>query len=517
MQREMRQIGAVAAATLLSRLLGLLRDVLQFALLGASVWQGAFIFGFTLPNLFRRLLGEGALTSAVVPALAQARARGASEGFYALLNPLVARLAAALGLLVCGGSGLLLALDTVGEWPRRWELGLQVGAVLMPYLALVCLAAILGAALNVLGRFTLSALSQVWLNLALITVLAAGLCLEVSLRTAVVLLCGAVLLGGILQLSAVVWGLWRQGWRPRTDPGTPPELAQVRQRFLPAVGGAAIFQINSLVARVLAFALSAEAVSAYYLANRLIELPLGVFALAVTTVHFPAFAEAAARADAATMREAFRRGWRVILAITMPAAGGLIALGEPILRALFAWGRFGADEAALAHGPLVVFACALPCYAMAAYQTRALHALGEMTVVLRWAGVNLLLCAGGSLALMDSLGVTGLALANAAAMLVHVLALGRELRRRTGALVGRTEWLGALRVLLAAGLMVGFCFAGRGALGMIETAAKLSDWLTVGLLVPGGMAAYGACLMVIDRPAYRSLRAVVQRKEATGP
>jgi putative peptidoglycan lipid II flippase len=170
----------------------------------------------------------------------------------------------------------------------------------------------------------------------------------------------------------------RQGWRPRVELRGEAALAELWQLFLPGLLGAAILQVNILVSRLLAYSLDESAVSVLYLASRLMELPLGVFTIAVATVFFPLLAKALSAGDEVGFSEAFLRGMRLILGISVPAGIGLITLGEPILECLFLWGAFERADVLATVPLLAIYGFGLPFYSAATFATRGLHASKDM-------------------------------------------------------------------------------------------------------------------------------------------
>ena len=214
MSRALENMSVVAVLTLLSRVLGLLRDVLLFSFLGTSPLNSAFLFAFTIPNLFRRLLGEGALTSALVPVLAVEFSDAGEAGGFILFNRVFCRVALVLAVLAAVGCA---ALAIAWRWEGldgRWRLAAGLGVILLPYMFFVCLAALVGAGLNVLGRFAVPALAQVWLNLAMILSLGVfAAAFSSSAGETVAILCGGVLVGGGMQLIIPAVSLRKEGWR----------------------------------------------------------------------------------------------------------------------------------------------------------------------------------------------------------------------------------------------------------------------------------------------------------------
>lgn len=508
----------VAAATLGSRLLGLLRDVLIFALLGAGALNSAFLIAFTLPNLFRRLLGEGALTAAFVPVLTEASERDGRSGGFAFVNKVITRLSALLGILVLALVGLYALVAALPLESERWQLGVRMGPVLAPYLAFVCLAAVLGAALNVLGRFSLAALSAVWLNLSMIVALGGLGYWVTDTPTALAgWLCGGVLVGGVIQVLLPAIALIRHGWRPAIDRRGSDRLSELHRLFLPGLLGAGIVQINIAVSRMLAFAVDEAAVAQLYLANRLVELPMGLFAIAITTVAFPRLARFQAQGDVEGLRTAFGEGVRLILLLTLPAALGLLLLREPILRLLFEWGRFEASDVTETARLLAVFALTVPLYSLTAYTTRVFHALKDTRFPVRAAAVAFGVNTALSLALMGPLGALGLALANLGSVLLQTVMLGWGLRTRAAGLKGAWEWA-TLAPLVIASAVLGFAVWGGWAfLGTAIDAPKVAALAAVAGLIPLAALLYFGTLLGISKSARASLRSLRRPSPADSP
>jgi putative peptidoglycan lipid II flippase len=498
MSKLSRRISEVAGWTSASRVLGLVRDILLFASLGTGLLNSAFILAFTLPNLFRRLLGEGALTSSSIPVLSASLDANGREDTFRLLNAILGRLGLALLviLLLC-----VPALALVGLVPgleERWYAGAQLSQLLLPYMFFICTGALICGMLNVLGRFGLAAFNQVWLNLSMILAAVAGLCCLPDQGWGRVLLISAgVLFGGALQLLVPAAGLRRLGWRPRPHLQQHAELNKVLRLFLPGLLGAAIFQINILVSRFLAFSLDDTATGLLYLASRLVELPLGVFAIAVTTVVFPELSRLSAAGKTDAFAGTFTRGLGLILVITLPATVGLIVLAQPILAFLFQWGLFESRDVAAAAPVLMASALGLPFFAWSTLLTRAWYARQEMKTPVRLATLNLLLNLVLGIILMRFLGAVGLALSNALSSLVHCLALqyflpGKALVRE--GLQGSGAMLAGLAVLALVAI------SSHAAAGLLPASDKIRDFVTVAAGIPVSVVAYFGVLRLLRHP-----------------
>lgn len=516
--KHFRNIAVIGISTMGSRLLGLLRDILIFAALGTSLWNSAFILAFTLPNLFRRLLGEGALTSAIVPIFTDVLKRQGREVAFQFFNQVLLRLGVILGLTVAAGLGVLTLLERAEVLSERWELGVELSVILLPYMIFICLAAIVSAGLNVIGRFAAAALTPVLLNLAMIAALAFGLLWNAGERQVVYFLCAGVLVGGLLQLALPAWDFMRQGWRPKLARESSEYVRQVWMLFLPGLMGAAILQVNILVSRVLAFSLDDAAVSELYLASRLMELPLGVFTISVVTVFFPLLASAVSDKDKSSFARCFNQGARLILAISIPAAAGLVVLAQPILVLLFNWGNFSQEDVQSTLPLLVIYAIGLPFYSLATFATRGLHARKDMVSPVRVAGICLVINAVAGYSLMQFFGAAGLAAANILAALVQAALLWFRLSSGVDGIRSRRMVRPFLQVTAAA---TGMALAVTAVLILVQyffvmDSGKLLNGIIVGTCVPVGALSYLAILTLFRFEDIGQLKALVFRKGIPG-
>ena len=518
MAKTLENISVVGLATVSSRLLGLVRDMLIFAMLGAGAVNSAFLVAFTLPNLFRRMLGEGALTSAVVPLLAEEVEKNRKEEAFRFLNKVLTRVGLLLIAMVVVGTGLLFLTSNVEGLQGHWYLGMDLGIVLLPYMIFVCLAALLAAALNVLQRFTIAALSQVWLNISMIIALGGvGCLLGKTPEDRVLYLCAGVLVGGLLQIIIPAFALKRQGWRPAFDMKPSTRLSELNRLLLPGLAGATIFQVNVAVSRLLAFSIDDSAVTYLYLASRLIELPLGVFAISVITVLFPASARLVAQGRFDKFADSYYHGMRLIFSITVPAALGLMVLREPILHLLFAWGQFGGGDVVNTASILLISAVGLPFYAWATFTTRSFHAIKDMRTPVRLALVNFVLNVILSLLLMGPYGVNGLAAANVLAIISHSIALRWLLGRQLEELgkIG-TGWFSLLKILTASAVMAVITkLSWQFVLATVEV-EKISALIGVLGIIPMAIMIYFGLLWVLRFEDRDEVRAIVLKIAGRG-
>lgn len=460
-----------AAGTSGSRLLGLVRDQLIAGFFGTGSFAAAFIIAFQIPNLFRRLLGEGALTSALMPVMTQEKKNGGNARAFSFFNLVVCRVAPWMLLLTAGFCLVAIAIAVAPEaWIKfgaeiagadgditRHRLAAWLTALCMPYMPMICIAAVFTAGLNMLGKFTVTALSAIWLNLAMIFSLGVlGYQFGETPTERVVWLCSGALLGGALQLCVPAFALWREGWRFEWTRERTAAWADLKAMFLPAVVGAGINQINIFLTRFLAFALEEQALSVYYYANRIVEIPVGIFTVTVTTVVFPLLAKHAADGNARELGGTFAHGMRLIYAINVPATVGIIALAFPLVKLFFEHGNFTAADTAATVPVLWVFALAVPFYAVSGLVGRALNSLKDTKTQTKTAG----LAFGLNCVLAPSLGwffgAVGLAAANLISAAVQCVVLYVVLRRRERAFSAESVSGAFFKTLGAAALMGAF-------------------------------------------------------------
>lgn len=496
--KKLKSIGVVSLLTVVSRVLGLMRDQLGAAIFGASVLNSAFLTAFRLPNLFRRLLGEGSLTAAFLPTLQEELHGTGKPGAFALLNKVVSWLTVLTGTLVVLAMLLFSQSRRLTGHDEKWYLVADLTVILFPYLAFVCIAAALNATLNVFQRFTEPALSPIWLNLSMILTLGgAGLHFASTPMGEMYWLCTGVLIGGFLQMMVPAVVLMREGWRPRFDLRLSPRVREIAALMTPGFFGSAIYQVNIYVAGVLAYAISDSAGTLLFYANRLMELPIGVFAIAVSTVVYPLIAKHAVEKKFTAMADDYRKGLRLILVINVPAALGLALLAEPIIRVLFQHGQFTAEATREMTPLLALFAVGMPFFSMVNLTVRAFYSVKDTKTPVRIAVVDFAVNLGLSLSLMHWLGAKGLVLASTTAIIVQTVLLKRALTRKLPEMRFGPLWPSVRKILgatLAMGLLVG---GGWHWLQGVGLGAHLRDGLALGGLIPLGIGCYGGLLWLL--------------------
>ena len=512
MSKSLKNIGVVSLLTVVSRILGLLRDELSAAIFGANLLLSAFYTAFRLPNLFRRLLGEGSLTAAFLPTLQEELHVHGRPGAYALLNKVTSWLVVVTGSVVALAMVLFAHSRWVGGQEEKWYLAADLTVILFPYLVFICVAAAFNATLNVFEHFTEPALSPIWLNLAMILTLGgAGLHWARTPMGEIRWLCVGGLLGGFLQMAVPAGVLIALGWRPRFDFALSPRVYEIARLMAPGFFGTAVYQVNIYVANLLAYQINDSAATLLFLANRVMELPIGVFAIAVSTVVYPLLARHAVEGKFESMAGDFHRGLRLILVINVPAAAGLALLSGPITRLLFQHGKFTAGAAHSMAVLLALFVIGMPFFSVVNLTVRAFYSIKDTATPVKIAAIDFLVNLGLSLVLMRWLGAAGLVLASTTAIVVQTLLLKRALTRRIAEMRFAAVWPSLAKIILATALMSVAVGAGWYGLSRMSD-GRTADVLAVGVLIPLACATYAGVLWWLKIEGREELRALVRAR-----
>lgn len=467
----LRAASAISAATLVSRILGLVRDGMMTHILGATWAMGTFTLAWMVPNLLRRLFGEGALSASLIPALARtqsqdpARTRdllaGVAGGLLVGLSAL--SLVVAIGCLVVPPEWLGLRGDGGVSAHERGRLLLDLLLILFPYCIPICLTAAYAGAQNVLGSFTLPAIAPAMLNVIWIGGLVAVGKLDLAAREATLVIAGVLLVGGVAQLALSVVPLARQGFvgRPRL-PRRGDASAAVFVAMTPTVLGLSLTQLNVIVDQALAeYLVGAGSNTHIYLANRLLLFPHALTALAVATAVFPSLSRLAGEGDLPGLRRKLDLAVRGTVLLAVPAAVGIIAVGGELVSIAFVHGKYTQADAGVTALTLTMLVVGLPFLSTAQLYARALYALGDTrspavaaaALLVGNVSLNLVFVLG------FGMGTEGLTLATSLASAGNSIWLRRKLAAR---LPGGDASLGPLlRTLVATAGMYGVVVLAR--------------------------------------------------------
>ncbi len=386
--RLARAAGMISAATMLSRLLGLVREQLFAALLGASKFADAFNVAFRIPNLLRDLFAEGALAQAFVPTFKASLKQEGPDRAYVLAQRVAGTLFLVVGIIVLTAGVFAPSIVTViaGDFSMqqagKFDLTVLLTRVMLPFLPIISLAAVAMGMLNAQDKYAAPALAPAMFNVMSICVGTALYVGGVSGRWVAIGWSIGTVLGGLAQLGIQLPPLWRIGFRPRPradlrlrDPG----VRRVGRLMLPAVAGLAAVQVNIFVNTMFATSESG-AVSWLNYAFRFLQLPIGVFGVAIATVTTTRFADAAADSDREAMGEQLLESLRLVAFLTVPATVGLLLLGEPIIRLIFERGRFGAHDTVATAVALNYYVVGLVAYASVKVLAPAFYALDKARI-----------------------------------------------------------------------------------------------------------------------------------------
>jgi putative peptidoglycan lipid II flippase len=511
----LRSSAVFSAMTLLSRLAGLARDMLQARLFGAGIAADAFVIAYRIPNYLRRIFAEGSFAAAFVPVFSELKTRGDT----AALKDFVDHVAGALFaiVLVVTGIGILAAPMVVAvmapgvlDEPARADLTADMLRIVFPYLPLISLAALAGGVLNSFQRFALPAVTPVLHNLM---VIAAMLFLAPLFAEPAKALAWGVLLAGFAQVLLLWPALGRLGLRPRLR--LDLKHAGVRRVFalmVPTLFSSSVAQLNLIVGTAFASLLATGSPTWLYMSDRLVEFPLGLFGVALGTVILPHLARQHALVDDDGYSRALDWGLRTVVLLGVPAGLGLLLLAEPLSVTLYEGGRFTAYDARMASWSLAAMSIGVPAFMASKVLLPAFYARQDTRTPMRIAiwtvVVNVLL----TIALTTPLwlqgiegGHVGIALATGLAGVLNAFLLWRALRRDR-LYVAQPGWARhLLRIAVASIAMVAAVWFLRQSLGEWSALPGWHRWFWLLGAVGIGAGAFGLTLMIVGwRP--RELR-----------
>ena len=518
-----RSTALVGTCTGMSRLLGFVREILMASFFGTSLAQSAFVMAFRIPNLFRRLFGEGALSSAFIPVFTETLQKEGRDEAWALAGRVMGMLGALLtAVSVLGILGVSVCMTRVSA-TANVALVLDLLRIMLPYMIFICLVALCMAVLNSFHHFLLPASTPVVLNVIWILTLVL-VCPKLGDTRAerIYGVAWGILIAGVVQLAIQVPMLIRYGFRGRVPGGWWADRRVRRVLLLmgPAAVGLGITQINVLADTMLAFWIGPWAPASLSFSERLIYLPLGVFATALGTVLLPVFSGQATREESDGMKTTINRSLRSLLFVMIPAAAGLLVLARPIVEVAFERGEFDAWSTTLTARALAFYAPGLVVFSLYKVFVPAFYAMKDTStpvrVGIRVVALNVVLNVTFLLTWPTYYKHAGLALATVLAGCVNAGALGWLLHRR----IGSPGWIqifrDALRVLCASALMavaVWWCHAamraGLADKGLPDVVSRLS---AVSASIGAGVLAYGLLAFLFCRSALSELVAGIRSR-----
>ena len=510
-----RAAGVLGFATIISRVMGMVRDMVVARLFGAGFATDAFIAAFQIPNMLRRFFAEGALTSAFVPTFSEyltrkgeAEARNLANVCFTLLT-IVMAVVTILGVVF---SPLIVNLMFPGfkAEPAKLELTILLNRLMFPYIFLVSLVALCMGILNTVRHFFTPAISTVFLNLSMIL---CALFLHSWFQIPIVALAVGVLLGGVLQLLLQLPVLYRKGFplRPRFD-FRHPAVRRIALLMGPSVFGVGVYYLNIAVGAILASLLPQGSVSYLYYAQRLFEFPQGIFTVSVAQAVLPSMSRQAAAGEIDQLKESLAFGLRLTLFITIPAMAGLLACATPIFSLLFMGGNFDYQMAVKCATALFYYSLGLSFVAMVRVLVPAFYALKDTATPVKTAFVAFILNVVFSLVLMKPLLHGGLALASTLSALFNMILLLYLLRVKIGRFGGRKIAVSALKTLLASIPMYLAVSWGVGIIDWSVKGQKLYKAAGLSVFVASGVLLFLMCALLFRCEETREAVKILRRK-----
>lgn len=517
----LKATGTIGGLTLLSRVLGLVRDSLFARYVGAGFASDAFLVAFRLPNMFRALFAEGAFSSAFIPMFNQKVADPEGKGLRDGLDFAEAALAVLLPVLI-----VMTVLLEVFAWPVTFVLSgkfngvsadqfayaVQLSRLTIPYLMLISVVSLFGGILNSMNKFWVNAAAPILLNVTLIVALL-GFHSDDPLITARNQAIG-VSVSGALQLAWLAWACRKNGVRLRLRrPRLSPEIKRLMKLILPAAAGAGAVQINLVVSTALAASLLANGSVTYiYMADRLNQLPLGLIGIGLGTVLLPTISRQLGGGEEAAAMDTQNRGMELALLLTLPATMALMLCGEPITAALFGYGKFDAQDTHYTAQALAAFSIGLPSYILVKVLTPGFYARQDTRTPVRFATISMGVNLVGNLILILPLQHMGPPLATAIASTVNVWMLYRTLVKRghfvADARLKRRVW----RLALAALAMGGVLWLGQGLVMPYVAGTWMIRLAAMAALVTSGVVVYGLATVILGAFSKDDLKLLLRRR-----
>ena len=538
----------IGALTFLSRIVGLAREVVAGHYLGTGVVASAFTVAFTIPNLFRKLLGEGALSAAFIPLYAQANKRGVTEDGQAA-GDFAAASVKLLVLILIGitviGEGIIAAflLTASGDRPD-YVLMLRFAAVMLPYVMFVCGGAFLSAILQVHRRFGAPAFAPVLLNLCHIAIVLGGAWFlglrgrdpqtprVMELQTTLAMwLAVTVLIAGALQVAILLPGLRSVGFRFRPSIRVwTPSVRKMLILSVPVALGAGVLQLSVLLDKGISYGLmqgvdangrlvthfsfageqvrypmEMGATRRLDLAQLLYQFPLGVFAIALATAIFPSLAADAFDADREGFKRVLRQGVEATMWEGFPASIGLILVAEPATRLLFQHGQITAHDAGLIAKSTMVYAGAIWAFSMLQIINRAYYAVHDTITPLVMSGVNIVLNLVVEIPLLWWMGESAMAVGTLVSFSIQAIVMLLMLDRRIGGIGLPLLVKPALKMLAATALMAAALWVLKQSPLYPRGESRLIWSSQLALMIGVGAAIYFAASHVLGLETFRQL------------
>jgi putative peptidoglycan lipid II flippase len=508
-----RSIATVGGFTMLSRITGLMREMMIAHYLGAGTVADAFFVAFRFPNLFRSLFAEGAFNAAFVPLFTGKLTAEGETAARVFAEQALAVLALALTLFVVVMElampwAMYALAPGFGDIPGKMGLAVEFSRICFPYLLFISLTSLQAGVLNSVGRFAAAAGTPVLLNL---TSMAGLWALAPFTATAGHAMAWGTFAAGIVQFGWLVFSVRKAGvpLHPRR-PRLTPEVRLMARRIVPGAVGAGVYQVNLVINTMIASTVADGAVSYLNYADRVNQLPLGVVGIAIGTALLPLLSRQLKAGDAEAALASQNRAMEFGLLLTLPAAVALMTIATPVIRVLFERGSFGPAETAATAAALVAFAAGLPAYVLVKVLTPGFFAREDTATPVKVAGATMALNVALNLALVVPLGHVGMALSTAIAAWFNVAALAFLLKRRGFFAMDQRLRAKAPRIVAASLAMAAALWTAERFLWPLAH-GQLMAVAVVAALVAIGLAAFGAAALGVGAASLADIRKMMRR------
>ncbi|MGH2924162.1 MAG: murein biosynthesis integral membrane protein MurJ [Solirubrobacterales bacterium] len=508
-------------ATALSRIAGLVREIVAASYFGITGPMSAFTIAFQIPNLVRSLFADAAIQAAFVPVFLERLEQGDRREAFRLASQMVFFVTLILGALTAAFvllAPVLVPIFAPGFEGKLLDLTVTLSQILFPILILLGMTGMVVGVLNSYDRFAAFAISPFFWNVAIVAVLVA-LAPTFSPEDEIYAYAIGVLVGTAIQLAIPAWDLrhtpfrinWRVDWRPS------PEVKQVLLLMLPVTISLGLINFNLVINSFFGTLVSDQAPAAIDKAFRIYMLPQGVFSVAIATVIFPTLARFAAREQFDDLTATMANGMRQILLMLIPAAAAILVLSEPMVRLVYERGEFDAAQTEVVAEALFWFAFSLPFNGLFLLLTRTFFSLQRPWVPTAIAGANLAITAIVALALYSPFGVGGIVAATAVATAASVAGQAWILRRDLEGIEGRALLAGAIRIGLSAALLAGVSYlVWLGLDDVLGDGLLLAQIASLGTALAAGAAAFLAAVLALRVPEAEQVLRLIQRAVRRG-
>jgi putative peptidoglycan lipid II flippase len=513
----LRSVATVGGLTLLSRITGLMREMMIAHYLGAGAIADAFFVAFRFPNLFRSLFAEGAFNAAFIPLFTsklscegQAEARLFAERAFAVLALTLTLFVIAMELAMPWAMrGLAPGFDAT---PDKMEMAVAFSRICFPYLLFISLVSLQAGVLNALGRFAAAAGTPVLLNL---TSMAGLWALVPYTPTAGHAMAWGTFAAGIVQFLWLVVGLRRVGMMLRPAmPRLTPEVRLLFRRIVPGAVGAGVYQINLVINTMIASTVADGAVSYLNYADRINQLPLGVVGIAIGTALLPLLSRQLRDGEDAQAQDSQNRAMELGLLLTLPAAAAFMVIAHPVVQVLFERGSFGPTETAATAAALVAFALGLPAYVLVKVLAPGFFAREDTATPVKIAGLCMALNIALNLSLVGTLAHVGMALATALAAWANVALLAWVLWRRGFLVLDARLKRRAPRILAAVLVMAAVLWGARLVLAPLAADGALAALGALTATIAAGGLAYAIAVLLFGGANRADIKGMMRRQRS---